>query len=247
MLLVLLAAFAHQIRFSACSCSHAGPQPGQPPSRFEPNPTAANDRRGRGSNGQLADGLATPPVSWPTPTTSTFVGAVSIHAGGHSTCIVNGLGQRLCAGTNQFGQLAIASPPTSVTNTSPVPTAPAGTSFAAPPAFVTVSAGSAPVCTLMLSVKVDATCDPSPPVFSPPLENIAADATSADGAVVSFSPTAEDEGVPVDVTCAPPSDSVFPLGDTTVTCTAGVTTGTFVVRGEGWGKEASTLVRIVAC
>jgi hypothetical protein len=35
--------------------------------------------------------------------------------------------------------------------------------------------------------------------------------------------------VPVTVTCAPASGSQFAVGDTTVTCKAGVTTGTFVV------------------
>jgi hypothetical protein len=159
---------------------------------------------------------------------------MSIHAGGNSTCIINGLGQRLCAGTNQFGQFAKAAPVTTTINTSPVLTVvPAGLApspFAVPTAFVSVSdATSAGVCTLLLSVKVDATCDPTPPVFNPALEDITADATSTEGAVVTYSPTAEDEGVPVNVTCTPASGSQFAVGPTPVTCKAGVTTGTFTV------------------
>jgi hypothetical protein len=158
---------------------------------------------------------------------------MSIHArGGASTCIINGLGQRLCAGNNAWGQLAI---PVSTINTSPVatiiPAALIPSSFSVPSAFVTVSnAASVPVCTLLLSLKVDATCDPTPPVFDPALEDISVDATSASGAVVTYAPTANDDGVPVTVTCAPASGSQFVIGTTPVTCTAGVTTGTFNVR-----------------
>jgi hypothetical protein len=89
-------------------------------------------------------------------------------------------------------------------------------------------AASKPVSSL-LSVKVAATCDPTPPVFNPPLANIAAGATSGAGAAVTFNPTADRAGMPATVTCAPASGSQFAIGNTTVTCTAGVTTGTFVV------------------
>ncbi|GBG00560.1 hypothetical protein Rsub_13350 [Raphidocelis subcapitata] len=159
---------------------------------------------------------------------------MSIHAGGASTCTINGLGQRLCTGSSQFGQLAKATPATSTINTSPVPTViPAAlipSSFSVPSAFVTVSnAASVPVCTLLLSVKVDATCDPTPPVFDPALDDISVDATSAAGAVVTYAPTATDTGAPVAVTCNPASGSQFAFGTTPVTCTAGVTTGTFNV------------------
>jgi hypothetical protein len=189
--------------------------------------------RGKNANGQLADGTSTVASI---PKASTFVGSLSIHAGGASTCIINVFGQRLCAGTSQFGQLATGS--SSTINTSPVPTvipeslAPASFDLAAP--FVTVSdATNTPVCTLWLSVKVDATCDTTPPVFDPALEDIHAAATGADGAVVTYSPAATDGGVDIPVTCTPGSGSQFPLGDTTVTCTAGVTTGTFKVIGCG--------------
>jgi hypothetical protein len=168
---------------------------------------------------------------------------MSIAAGGASTCILNGLGQRLCAGNGQFGQLATATP--STTNTSPVPTVISPsltpTSFLVPAPFVTVfeytnAVRGAAVCTLLLSVKVNATCTamsvPVPvPVFSPPLQNITVNATSVNGAVVTYSPTATAGSVGTPVSCTPASGSQFPAGNTTVTCMAGATTGTFQVLG----------------
>jgi hypothetical protein len=159
---------------------------------------------------------------------------MSIHAGGNTTCIINGLGQRLCAGNNQFGQFAKAGTATTTINTSPVLTViPAGLAsapFAVPAPFVSVTnAANAGLCTLLLSVKVDATCDASPPAFNPPLADMSADATSAAGAVVTYNVTAGKGRKPVAVTCTPASGSHFVIGDTTVTCQAGVTTGTFVV------------------
>ncbi|GBF94287.1 hypothetical protein Rsub_06909 [Raphidocelis subcapitata] len=190
---------------------------------------------GNGANGQLGAG-APAPSNWPTPQTSPqFVGADSIHAGALSTCIITGLGKRICTGSNFSGQLASSTPIASI-NTSPLETVIpasgplAGSTFALPPPFVVVSdAANAPVCLLQLSVKVDATCDNTPPVFDPALEDINVDATSAAGAVVIYDPTATNDGVPVTVTCAPASGSQFVIGSTPVTCTAGVTTGTFNV------------------
>lgn len=60
------------------------------------------------------------------------------------------------------------------------------------------------------------------PVLTMPQE-ITADATSPAGAVVTYEVTATDSGV---VTCTPPSGSTFPIGITTVLCTATNATGT---------------------
>lgn len=61
-------------------------------------------------------------------------------------------------------------------------------------------------------------------------DDITAEATSPSGAVVTFTVTATGGGV---ITCTPASGSTFPLGTTTVSCTAtnniGSTTGTFNV------------------
>ena len=194
-----------------------------------PSLNAENDeRRGINGYGQLGDGTTT---STSTPRTSRFVGAMTIGAGTLATCIINGIGQRLCAGYNTYNQLALSSAVNSNSNPTAtvIPAALVPTSFAAPPPFVTISDASNPICSLLLSVKVVATCDPTPPVFNPPLANIAAAATSTAGAVVAFNPIAIRAGVPVTATCTPTSGFLFAMGNTTVTCTAGVTTGTFVV------------------
>jgi len=68
-----------------------------------------------------------------------------------------------------------------------------------------------------------------PPVLILP-DTITAEATSAAGAVVTYTATAEGGEL---VTCTPPSGSTFPLGTTTVQCSAtnaaGTTTGSFDV------------------
>jgi hypothetical protein len=74
--------------------------------------------------------------------------------------------------------------------------------------------------------------DATPPVLHLPAD-ITKNATSAQGAKVTYTVTATDGG-PVTVSCSPPSGSVFPIGVTTVTCTAtdaqhNVTTGSFTV------------------
>ena len=62
--------------------------------------------------------------------------------------------------------------------------------------------------------------DTTAPVLSG-LDDITVDATSSSGAVVTFSPTADDEvDGSVAVTCTPASGSEFPVGRTGVRCTA---------------------------
>ena len=63
--------------------------------------------------------------------------------------------------------------------------------------------------------------DTTPPSIAPH-ENVSANAANAQGAVVNYTnPTANDAVYgPVAVVCLPASGSTFPLGDTTVTCTA---------------------------
>jgi len=59
-----------------------------------------------------------------------------------------------------------------------------------------------------------------PPVVTVPAD-ITVDATSASGAIVSFTASAVDEvDGPITPTCTPPSGSTFSIGTTTVTCTA---------------------------
>ena len=75
-------------------------------------------------------------------------------------------------------------------------------------------------------VAITIVADRTPPVIAAHAD-VAADATSANGAVVTYTnPTAVDaiDG-PVPVACTPPSGSLFPIGTTTVTCTASDTHG----------------------
>jgi hypothetical protein len=72
------------------------------------------------------------------------------------------------------------------------------------------------------------------PVMSNVPSNQVLEATSSQGAVATFAtPTASDEQGSVSVTCTPQSGSTFPLGVTTVSCSAtnsaGTTTNTFTV------------------
>jgi hypothetical protein len=61
----------------------------------------------------------------------------------------------------------------------------------------------------------------TPPVITVPTPGIVVDATSPNGANVTYNASAVDFfGNPVPVTCVPPSGSHFPLGITTVICTA---------------------------
>jgi hypothetical protein len=62
--------------------------------------------------------------------------------------------------------------------------------------------------------------DATPPTIETPAEVIA-DATSADGAAVDYAVSASDGVDPSpSLVCEPPSGALFPIGETTVTCTA---------------------------
>jgi outer membrane protein assembly factor BamB len=68
--------------------------------------------------------------------------------------------------------------------------------------------------------KLDLGRDETPPVLSVPTD-LTVEATGPAGATVVFSATATDDSDPNPVvTCTPPSGSIFPIGTTTVTCTA---------------------------
>lgn len=68
------------------------------------------------------------------------------------------------------------------------------------------------------------TVDTTPPRLSLPPIN-ATEATEPTGAVVTYVATASDDGAPLPVSCAPHSGSTFPLGTTSVRCTATDTAG----------------------
>ena len=83
--------------------------------------------------------------------------------------------------------------------------------------------GSAIITTGVPSITIsytDPTADTTPPVVRVP-DPITNEATSPDGAVVTFNATAEDaKDGSVEVSCTPPSGSTFPIGTTPVSCSA---------------------------
>jgi hypothetical protein len=81
-----------------------------------------------------------------------------------------------------------------------------------------------------------------PPVLQLP-GSVTVDATGPDGATVAFEATASDDAT---VTCAPASGATFPIGVTTVTCTAGnggeTATGSFDVTVRGAREQLADLL-----
>jgi hypothetical protein len=95
------------------------------------------------------------------------------------------------------------------------------------------------------------TPDTTPPVLTLP-STVVADATGPDGATVTYQASATDDvDGPVPVDCEPPSGSTFPIGDTTVTCTASdsagnTATGTFTVHVRGASEQLASLAAAVS-
>jgi autotransporter-associated beta strand protein len=102
------------------------------------------------------------------------------------------------------------------------------------------SAGDALVDEITLLANAEETDFNAPTITTP--GDITVNATSGQGAIVNFAPTATDgSGAPLTVSCAPPSGSGFPIGTTPVTCTAtdangNIATATFhvIVQANGF-------------
>lgn len=92
--------------------------------------------------------------------------------------------------------------------------------------------------------------DGTPPLLTVP-SPITTDATNPSGAVVLYSASATDDvDGTVPVTCAPPSGSTFPIGTTTVTCTATDASGnesnaSFAVHVKGAPEQVADLIALV--
>ena len=92
------------------------------------------------------------------------------------------------------------------------------------------------------------TVDLTPPTFSAP-SGMTVEANGPDGAIVTYSVTAADNGVPLlpsAVNCSPASATKFPIGTTTVTCTAADTFGNTGTASFGVQVRDSTPPRIIA-
>jgi probable HAF family extracellular repeat protein len=92
--------------------------------------------------------------------------------------------------------------------------------------------------------------DRTPPQLTVPAD-IATDAASPSGAVVAFDVAVTDETDPSpSIACTPQSGATFPIGTTTVTCTAtdasgNVATATFTVHVRGAAEQLESLVGLV--
>jgi sugar lactone lactonase YvrE len=129
--------------------------------------------------------------------------------------------------TTNAGGIAVTYPTPTATNSvggtiSPTCTPPSGSTFPIGNTTVTCTAkdaaGSVGQATFTVTVKQS---DTTPPIITPPVNQIVI-ATNSNGMVVNYpAPTATDNvGVTNGPTCNPPSGSTFPIGNTTVTCTA---------------------------
>ncbi|MEK6304147.1 MAG: HYR domain-containing protein [Acidobacteriota bacterium] len=120
--------------------------------------------------------------------------------------------------TNQCGAVVTYAAPGTTGTCGTVTCSPAsGSFFPRGTTTVTCTTTAGPTCTFTVTVN-----DTQPPTITCPVNITAVTATAADPCVVvSFaSPTASDNCPGVVVVCNPPSGSCFPVGVTTVTCTA---------------------------
>ncbi|MEW6681846.1 MAG: HYR domain-containing protein [Nitrospirota bacterium] len=126
--------------------------------------------------------------------------------------------------TSAAGAVVTYSLPTATDAVDPAPTVscipPSGSTFPLDVTTVTCTATDFSINGTQSSFTV-AVQDTTPPALTCS-SDLVAEATSASGAVVTFPPCAASDTVdpaPV-IGCSPPSGSTFPLGTTTVTCTA---------------------------
>jgi hypothetical protein len=101
--------------------------------------------------------------------------------------------------------------------------------------------------TVSVTIKVDMT----PPALTVPA-SVVANAISASGAAVSYIGTASDALDPSPVVlCSPSSGSIFPIGNTSVACTAtdragNTSSGSFVVTVKGAAAQINDLLTLVS-
>jgi subtilisin-like proprotein convertase family protein len=118
---------------------------------------------------------------------------------------------------NQCGAVVTYPAPTTTGTCGTVTCSPAsGSFFPVGTTTVTCSTTAGPSCTFTVTVN-----DTQPPVITCPANITAATANVNDPCtVVNYTTTASDNCPGVTVVCTPPSGSCFPVGTTTVTCTA---------------------------
>ncbi|HKP86800.1 MAG TPA: HYR domain-containing protein, partial [Blastocatellia bacterium] len=117
---------------------------------------------------------------------------------------------------NQCGAVVNYPPPTSNGGCEPINCSPAsGSFFPVGTTTVTCTSSGTPTCTFIITVN-----DAQPPALTCPADIIVPVTTSQCSSVVNYTATASDNCPGVMLVCNPPSGSTFPVGTTTVTCTA---------------------------
>jgi hypothetical protein len=140
-----------------------------------------------------------------TPPTLTVPSDITVFANGASSVVVN---FTATATDNIFPNPTISCTP------------PSGAFFPVGTTTVTCVASDFYFNSTTKTFNVNVINDITPPVLTLPAD-ITAEATSAAGAVVTYTATANDDtDGPVPVTCTPASGSTFPFGTTSVQCTA---------------------------
>ena len=98
-------------------------------------------------------------------------------------------------------------------------------------------------------VTVTPTLDTTPPQLTCPAP-IVVDATGPSGAVVTYATSASDDCSAPSVACTPPSGTTFPVGDSTVGCTASdtannATSCSFTIHVKGAAEQTGDLITLV--
>lgn len=122
--------------------------------------------------------------------------------------------------SNQCGSVVTFSTPTTAGNCGPVTCSPASGSFF-PTGTTTVTCTAPDNAGTLTSTSFTVTVnDTQPPTITCPANVVQGNDANQCGAVVSFVTTASDNCPGVTVACVPASGSFFPMGTTTVACTA---------------------------
>jgi uncharacterized repeat protein (TIGR01451 family) len=188
----------------------------------------------------------------PADNTYTAPSTVTGAAEGGAECVISCPGDiTVVAGPGESGKIVeYPDPTTTGSNCGAISCSQAsGTFFAVGTTVVVCAAESGDPCSFSVTVE-----DNEDPTIDCPDNIVTAETTPGSGsAIVNYSVDAQDNSGFVEVTCTKPSGSSFPVGTTTVTCTAADEAGndascsfTVQVTGDGCGLTCPENITVVA-